>query len=118
MFSKETYIKRREKLRQSVGSGLILLLGNDDSPMNYLDNIFHFRQDSTFLYFFGVNHPFMAATLDCDSGEDVIYGNDWTVEDFVWMGPQPTIADHAKSFGVSKASGEKTYLFKASIALF
>lgn len=102
MFSKETYIKRREKLRKSVGSGLILLLGNDDSPMNYLDNIFHFRQDSSFLYFFGVNQPFLAGIMDCDTGEDMIFGNDWTVEDFVWMGPQSTIADHGKNFGVTK----------------
>jgi Xaa-Pro aminopeptidase len=104
MFSKEIYLQRREKLRKSVGSGLILLLGNDESPMNYADNGFHFRQDSTFLYFFGLNHPFLAATLDCDSGEDMIFGNDLTVEDFVWMGPQPTIAKQALKIGVTKTA--------------
>jgi Xaa-Pro aminopeptidase len=101
MFSKDIYSQRRQKLRKSVGSGLILLLGNDESPMNYADNGYHFRQDSTFLYFFGLNHPFLAATLDCDSGEDKIYGNDLTVEDFVWTGPQPTIATQALEVGVS-----------------
>lgn len=104
MFSKETYIQRREKLRKSVGSGLILLLGNDESPMNYADNGYHFRQDSTFLYFCGLNHPFLAGILDCDSGEDMIFGNDLTVEDFVWMGPQPTIAKQSLQVGVSKTS--------------
>jgi Xaa-Pro aminopeptidase len=104
MFSKEIYTGRREKLRESVGSGLILLPGNDESPMNYADNGYHFRQDSTFLYFFGLNHPFLAGILDCDSGEDIIFGNDLTVEDFVWMGPQPTIAIQSLQVGVKKTS--------------
>jgi len=102
MFSKETYIQRRNKLRKSVTSGLILLLGNDESPMNYADNGYHFRQDSSFLYFFGLNHPFLAGVMDCDSGEDTIFGNDLTVEDFVWMGPQPTIANQSLQAGVTK----------------
>lgn len=102
MFLKETYINRREKLRKSVGSGLILLLGNDESPMNYADNGYPFRQDSTFLYFFGLNHPFLAGILDCDSGEDTIFGNDLSVEDFVWMGPQPTISIQSQQVGISK----------------
>ncbi len=104
MFSKEIYLQRREKLRKSVGSGLILLIGNDESPMNYADNGYHFRQDSTFLYFFGLNHPFLAGILDCDSGEDMIFGNDLTVEDFVWMGPQPTIAKQSLQAGVTKTA--------------
>lgn len=103
MFSKEIYIQRREKLRKSVGKGLILLLGNDESPMNYYDNGYHFRQDSSFLYFFGLNLPFLAATLDCDSGDDKIFGNDLTVEDFVWMGPQPTIANQSLQAGVTQS---------------
>lgn len=102
MFSKEIYIQRREKLRKSVGSGLILFLGNDESPMNYADNGYHFRQDSTFLYFLGLNQPFLAGILDCDSGEDKIFGNDLTVEDFVWMGPQPTIARQSLQAGVTE----------------
>ncbi len=102
MFSKETYIQRREKLKKSVGSGLILLLGNDESPMNYADNGYHFRQDSTFLYFFGLNYPYLAGILDCDSGEEKIFGNDLTMDDFVWMGPQPSIADRALRAGMTK----------------
>ena len=103
LFSKEIYIQRREKLRKSVGSGLILLLGNDESPMNYTDNGYHFRQDSSFLYFFGLNQPSLAATLDCETGEEVIFGNDLTVEDFVWMGPQPSIAMQSLEVGVTKS---------------
>ena len=102
MFPKQTYVSRREKLRKSVGSGIILLLGNNESPMNYLDNTFHFRQDSTFLYFLGMNHPKLAGVLDCESGNDWIFGDDLTVEDFVWMGPQPTIADKANEVGIAK----------------
>ena len=103
MFSKEIYVQRREKLKKSVGHGLILLLGNDESPMNYTDNGYHFRQDSTFLYFFGLNQPSLAGILDCETGEETIFGNDLTVEDFVWMGPQPTIANQALQVGVAKS---------------
>jgi len=102
MFSKDTYIHRREKLRKSVNSGLILLLGNDESPMNYADNGYHFRQDSSFLYFFGLNQPALAGVIDCDTGEDMIFGNNFTVEDFVWMGPQPSIANQSLQVGVTK----------------
>ena len=87
MFSKEIYLQRREKLKKSVGQGLILLIGNNESPMNYTDNGYHFRQDSTFLYFFGLNQPSLAGILDCETGEEIIFGNDLTVEDFVWMVP-------------------------------
>ena len=102
MFSTEIYIQRRAKLRKTVKSGLILLPGNDESPMNYADNGYHFRQDSTFLYFFGLQHPFLAGILDCDSGDEMIFGNDLTVEDFVWMGSQPTLATQAFQVGVNK----------------
>ncbi|MEE4260868.1 MAG: aminopeptidase P family protein [Bacteroidales bacterium] len=104
MFAKDTYIQRREKLRKTVGSGIILLLGNDESPMNYTDNPFRFRQDSTFLYFFGLDKPNLAGMLDCESGEDWIYGNDLTVEDFVWMGPQPALAEQATQVGVKRTA--------------
>ena len=103
MFTKDIYVQRREKLRKSVGKGLILLVGNDESPMNYTDNGYHFRQDSTFLYFFGLNQPSLAAILDCETGEDMIFGNDHTVEEFVWMGPQPTIATQSLQVGANKS---------------
>lgn len=101
MFAKETYILRREKLRKTVGSGIIILLGNNESPMNYKDNTFHFRQDSTFLYFFGLNLPNLVGLIDCDSGEIMLFGIDSTIEDSVWAGPQPTIENQAQKIGVS-----------------
>ena len=104
MFDRSTYIRRREALRKSLGSGLLLLLGNDESPMNYADNPFPFRQDSTFLYFFGLDQPALAGVLDCETGDDWIYGEDLTVEDFVWMGPQPTLAERARRAGVAKTA--------------
>ena len=102
MFAKETYIQRRKKFKKSIGSGMILLLGNNESPMNFTDNTFHFRQDSTFLYFFGLNLANLVGILDCDSGEEWVFGNDLTVEDFVWMGPQPAISEQASQVGITK----------------
>lgn len=117
MFTKETYIQRRDKLRKTVGSGIILLLGNNESPMNYFDNTFYFRQDSSFLYFLGMNHPKLAGILDCDTGEEWIFGDDLTVEDFVWMGPQPTISEQALQFGISKTGDLKGLVEKLNIAI-
>jgi Xaa-Pro aminopeptidase len=100
MFDKEIYIQRRKTLCEKVGSGLILLLGNDESPMNYADNSYHFRQDSTFLYYFGIDFPGLAAVIDVDNRQEIIFGNDFTIDDIVWMGPQPTIAERALQAGV------------------
>ena len=100
MFDKEIYIQRRKTLCEKVGSGLILLLGNDESPMNYADNCYHFRQESTFLYYFGIDFPGLAAVIDVDNQREVIFGNDYTIDDIVWMGPQPTIAERASQAGV------------------
>jgi Xaa-Pro aminopeptidase len=102
MFNKQTYIQRRKVLAEKTGSGLILLLGNDESPMNYADNGYHFRQDSTFLYYFGIDFPGLAALINVDSGQEIIFGNDYTIDDIVWMGPQPTITDRAAQCGVEK----------------
>lgn len=100
MFNRETYVKRQQELIKNVNSGLILLPGNDESPMNYADNPYHFRQDSTFLYYFGLTRPGLYALMDTNNGRVSIYGDDYTVEDFVWMGKQPIINDLAGSCGV------------------
>ncbi len=102
MFSAETYTQRRLRLRQQVESGVLLFLGNDESPMNYADNPFHFRQDSTFLYFFGLSSPGLAAVVDVEEGRDIIFGNDLTVEDIVWMGRLPTLKDWGQKVGVEE----------------
>ena len=66
MFSKETYIGRRHKLMSTVGSGLLLFIGNDEQGLNYEDNTFRYRQDSTMLYYFGLHFAGLAAILDID----------------------------------------------------
>ena len=100
MFSKETYIQRRKTLAEQIEKGIVLLPGNDESPMNYADNGYHFRQDSTFLYFFGVDFPSIVGIIDVDNQRQIIFGEDYTIDDIVWMGPQPTIADRAAEAGV------------------
>ena len=100
MFDRNIYIARRDRLRAEVKSGLALFLGNEESPMNYADNTYRFRQDSSFLYFFGLDFAGLAGVVDLDEGTDTIYGSDLTVEDFVWMGPQPTIRERAAKAGI------------------
>jgi len=102
MFDRNIYIARRDRLRAEVRSGLALFLGNEESPMNYADNTYHFRQDSSFLYFFGLDFAGLAGIVDLEEGTDTIYGNDLTVEDFVWMGPQPTIRERVAKAGVMR----------------
>lgn len=102
MFNKQTYIQRRKTLAEKIGSGLVLFLGNDESPMNYADNGYHFRQDSTFLYYFGIDFPALAAIIDVDNNRHIIFGDDYTIDDIVWMGPQPTIADRAFEGGITE----------------
>jgi Xaa-Pro aminopeptidase len=100
MFKAEVYSQRRRILCEKIGSGVILLLGNDESPMNYTDNTFHFRQDSTFLYYFGIDFPSIAAIFDVDNQRQIIFGNDYSIDDIVWMGPQPTILEQALRSGI------------------
>jgi Xaa-Pro aminopeptidase len=101
MFDSAIYRERRARLKKDVGSGVILLLGNDEVGMNYAANAYHFRQDSTFLYFFAVDLPGLAALIDVDADTDTLFGDDLTVADIVWTGPQPTIAAQAKAAAVS-----------------
>jgi len=99
-FSAATYQSRRDALRTKVGSGQILLLGNQEASKNFKDNWYHFRQDSTFLYYFGIDLPDLMAVIDCDSGRDYIIGDDLTIDHVVWTGPQPTVAELAAQVGV------------------
>lgn len=102
MFSKETYTQRRDRLRKETGQGIVLIPGNNEVGMNYKANTYHFRQDSNFLYFFGLDQPGLAGVMDLDENEDIIFGDELTMEDIVWTGPQPTIADQAARAGVTK----------------
>ena len=103
MFSKKTYTERRRILKEKVGKGLILFFGNDESSMNYADNTYHFRQDSNFLYYFGIQHPGLAAIIDIENDNEIIFGDDYTIDDIVFMGPKPTIAERAELCGVANA---------------
>ena len=103
MFSDKTYIQRRKALAGAMQSGVILLLGNDESPMNYAGNPYPFRQDSSFLYYTGHDVPGLAAVIDADSGEAWLFGDDFTVDDIIWMGPQETMAQKAEKSGLAGA---------------
>ncbi len=102
MFSKETYVQRRAELKRRVGSGLLLFLGNDDCGMNYADNTYRYRQDSTFLYYFGLPFAGLAAVIDVDNDREIIFGDELTIDDIVWMGTQPTLHEKAHSVGVDQ----------------
>lgn len=102
MFSTNTYASRRNKLKNQVSEGLLLFLGNEESGMNYTDNTYHFRQDSTFLYYFGLDKAGLAAIIDVESGEEWIVGNEITIDDVIWAGPQQTLQEQAARVGVAK----------------
>jgi len=104
MFDSNIYVKRRDLLKKHVSTGLILFLGHEDSPMNYPANAYHFRQDSSFLYFFGLDTPSLAAVIDVDEKKDIIFGNDIDIEDIIWMGYLPTLKERAEKVGVKETS--------------
>ena len=117
MFSKETYMARRATLKKAIGSGLLLFLGNDECGMNYLDNTYHFRQDSTFLYFFGLPYAGLSAIIDIDNDKEIIFGDELTIDAIVWMGTQPTLKEKSEAAGITEVRPFKeieTYLKSAA----
>jgi len=102
MFNKDTYINRRAKLKQTIGSGLLLFLGNDECGVNYADNVYHFRQDSTFLYFFGISQSGLTAVIDIDNNREIIFGDELSIDAIVWMGTQPTLREKAHLAGIAE----------------
>ena len=104
MFDAAIYSQRRERLKKDVKSGVCLFLGNNEIAMNYPANPFHFRQDSDFLYFFGLDAPGLAAVVDVDEDQDILFGDYVDMEDIIWMGPQPKFKKRAKSAGVKRTS--------------
>jgi Xaa-Pro aminopeptidase len=104
MFEASVYSRRRQALRERVSDGLILILGHNEAPANYPDNTYKFRQNSSFLYFFGhEQHAGLAGVLDVEAGEDILFGNDVDMDDIIWMGPQPSIKELAAQVGVQKS---------------
>ncbi|MFA5469948.1 MAG: aminopeptidase P family protein [Bacteroidales bacterium] len=103
MFSTQTYIQRRNTLCSLLDEGLVLLMGNNESPMNYADNTYPFRQDSSFLYYIGLDLPGLIALVDIDEGQTMLFGKDATIDDIVWMGPQSSLAGKALKSGITKS---------------
>lgn len=111
MFSKEVYARRRQALVAKMADsaaegkrGIALFIGNTEAPAQYKDNCYKFRQDSTWLYFFGIDQPLYAAIIDLDNGNETIFANDVEIGDIIWMGPQPSVASVAASVGVEKSA--------------
>lgn len=111
MFSKEVYARRRQTLVAKMADsaaegkrGIALFIGNTEAPAQYKDNCYKFRQDSTWLYFFGIDQPLYAAIIDLDNGNETIFSNDVEIGDIIWMGPQPSVASVAASVGVEKSA--------------
>src|SRR5664279_2449273 len=101
MFKSEVYTRRREELHKKLKTGIALFIGNPEASMNYPDNTYHFRQDSDFLYFFGLDLPGFIGLMDFDSGKDKIFGNDYDMDDIIWMGPQPIVKELAGKCGIT-----------------
>ncbi len=103
MFAPEIYQQRRRKLLQQIESGLILLLGNDDSPFNAAENCYRFRQDSSFLYFCGLDQPGLSLVLDIDAEKEILFGQPQTLDAIVWSGERPSIQSLAERSGIKRS---------------
>jgi Xaa-Pro aminopeptidase len=100
MFQKDVYINRRKQLKERLGNGLVILLGNGECAMNYPGNDYLFRQDSTFLYYFGLDVPDLTGIIDIDQDKEYLFGDDIELDDIIWMGPQPTVQELSQRAGV------------------
>ena len=114
MFDKSVYVRRRqtllERMKNSAAEGrrgIALFIGNTEAPAQYKDNCYKFRQDSTWLYFFGIDAPLYAAVIDLDNGEETIFADDVEIGDIIWMGPQPSVASIAAGVGIGKSAPYK-----------
>ena len=109
MFNSEVYVNRRHVLLEQMAArtpegnrGIAVFLGNADAAMNYRGNDYKFRQDSNFIYYWGIDEPWFAAVLDLDSADECLYGNDVDIDDIIWMGPQPTVASKGEAIGCAR----------------
>ena len=116
MFSKEVYIRRRAELAGRLSAqlpsgkaGVVIFIGNAEAPQNYRGNDYKFRQESSFLYYWGIDEPGFAALMDLDSGDEVIYGDDVEIGDIIWMGPQPSVESRAAAVGAGKSAGSAEF---------
>ena len=116
MFAPKIYSDRRRHLKQQIGSGVVLFLGNDQTPRNFPANPYSFVQDASFLYYWGVDLPGLAAVMDIENDREILFGNDFTVDDIVWMGPQTSLKEWSQRCGAKDACPEdqlKPFLEKA-----
>jgi Xaa-Pro aminopeptidase len=102
MFESNTYIERRNRLKEDLQSGILLFLGNETSPMNYPENTYPFRQDSSFLYFWGIDLPGLAALIDIDENREILFGCDPTLHETVWTGPQLSLQHYCLKSGIKE----------------
>jgi len=109
MFAKEVYVRRRQtllaKMREAGEKGLVLFIGNAEAPAQYKDNCYKWRQDSSWLYYWGLDEPLMAAVMSIDSGEEILFADDVDIDDIIWMGPQPSVQSKAEAVGVNRHRG-------------
>ena len=102
MLNKEVYINRRRKLKDNFKDGIILIMGNNFSPLDCEDNTYPFIQDATFKYYFGIDHNGLIGIIDIDKNEEIIFGNDYTMSDIIWMGKQKFLKELALEVGIEK----------------
>lgn len=104
MFTKQTYINRRQALKEKVGNGIILIFGHNNAPANYPANGYKFRQDSSFLYFFGQQRDALVGVIDIDNNKEYLIGDDIDIEDIIWTGFVPSVHDLAAEVGVENSA--------------
>ena len=111
MFDKKIYQARREALlgKMKGEGGIIVFIGNVDAPAQYSNNAYKWRQDSTWLYFFGIDEPRWAAVLDIDSGKETLFADDADLDDIIWNGPEPSVAETAALTGISATAHYRAY---------
>lgn len=118
MFDSKVYVERRAQLKKLVGSGILFFPGNNESPMNYPANVFRFRQDSSFSYYWGLDEPGVFALIDVDEDKEIIFGNDVSIDDIIWTGPLPTMKEKAVKVGITdtKPVAELAGILKTAVA--
>ena len=103
MFDTATYIRRRNELKKLVKEGIIILFGNNESPANFPNNGYYpFRQDSSFLYYFGLQRDGLVGIIDIDNDKDILVGNDIDIEDIVWYGSVESMTEMMQRSGAQE----------------
>ena len=92
-------------MKKLMESGVMVLFGNNEAPNNYPNNAYYpFRQDSSFLYYFGQKRDGLVGVIDVESGKETLFGDDIDIEDIVWYGSVDSVADMAAQVGVANSA--------------